>query len=36
MSNIFKESKTKKEEVIELGNGEIQRNFEEKEEKKNG
>lgn len=34
MSNMFKEKK--KEEVIELGNGEIQRNFEEKEEKKNG
>lgn len=35
MSNIFKENKTKKEEVIELGNAELERNFEsdEKEDK---
>lgn len=38
MSNIFKESKNNKNQNQEItqGNAELQRNFEEKEEKKNG
>lgn len=39
MSNIFKESKNQNQnqnQEITQGNAELQRNFEEKEEKKNG